>query len=293
MAVVFGAVLVLAGVGVAAVRNGGPDSAAQRGSPSTSPASPSASGSTTPAAAASPSPSLTPLAVGPADVDVDITGWYAWALMDQRTGKIYGSRNMAETSTTASLIKSWLASDYLRRATERGQTPSDTRMSQIRSMIRDSANTPAQTLWTELAEQDSIARMISICKLTDSAAASDGWSRTRLSPRDITRLGTCIDSGRAAGPKWTTWLLGEMRAVRGVGDTGIRNAFPTSMRKTIAIKNGWITRDAEREYHVNCLAIGDGWTMGVMVRYPFGGGRGYDYGFDVCESVARQLRTDS
>jgi hypothetical protein len=291
VALVVGAVLALAGVGVAAVRDGVLDSAAQLVFPSAGPAS--APASTPPAVTASPSPSLTPLPVGPAEVDVDITGWYAWALMDERMGKIYGSKNMTETSTTASLIKSWLAADYLRRATERGETPSDPRLSQLRTMIRDSANTPAQTLWEELGKQASIGRMISTCKLADSAAASAGWSRTRLSPRDITRLGRCIAVGRAAGPKWTNWLLGEMRAVRGVGDTGIRKAFPASMRKTIAIKNGWITRDAEQEYHVNCLAIGDGWTMGVMVRYPFGGGRGYDYGFDVCESVARQLRTNA
>ena len=78
-------------------------------------------------------------------------------------------------------------------------------------------------------------------------ASDGGWSRTRLSARDTARLGACIDDGRAAGPKWTKWLLNEMRLVRGVGDFGIRKAFPAAEQKTIAIKNGWIDRhDASR-----------------------------------------------
>jgi hypothetical protein len=288
---VVGAVLALAGFGFAAFQDGVLARAGDMVFPGAGPTSESAPAPATPSA--SPSPSLEPLAVGPATVDVDMTGWYSWAVMDQRTGKIFGSENMASTSTTASLIKSWLASDYLRRASERGATPSDAKLAQIRTMIRDSANAPAQTLWEQLGKQASIGRLISVCELTDSKASSAGWSRTRLSPRDIARLADCIDDGRAAGPKWTGWLLGQMRSVRGEGDAGIRKAFPASAQQTIAIKNGWIDRAAEQEYHVSCLAIGDDWTMGVMVRYPFGGGRDYDYGFDVCESVARQLRTDT
>ena len=57
-----------------------------------------------------------------------------------------------------------------------------------------------------------------------------------------------------------------MRAVRGTGDFGIRKAFPAAEQKTIAIKNGWVDRQAEQEYHVSCLAIGDGWVIGVMAK---------------------------
>jgi hypothetical protein len=282
-------VVALGGVGFAATREGAMTAGAHLVFPAAGGGSPSAPASAAPA----PTPSQDRLLVRPGPVKVNMTGWYAWALMDEHAGKIYGSTNMGSTSTTASLIKAWIGADFLRRSTERGVAPNETRMTQLRKMIRDSDNEAASSLWSAVGEQDSIGRLISICRLTDSAASPDGWSRTRLSPRDITRLGACIDDGRAAGPRWTGWLLDEMRAVRGDGDAGIRKAFPASVQKTIAIKNGWIDRAKEQEYHINCLAVGDGWTMGVMVRYPFGGGRGYDYGFEVCESVARQLRTDS
>ncbi|MFI5835144.1 hypothetical protein ACIA5A_15870 [Micromonospora sp. NPDC051300] len=237
-----------------------------------------------------PTRSLEPLPFEAKDLDdLDLDGWYAWSVLDKRTGKIIGSKNMAETSTTASLIKSWVVADYLRRSAEDGRTPSDAKLADATRIIRDSDNTRAQEFYESVGSAASIKRLISICKLTDSKVAADGgWSRTLLSPRDTARLGLCIDDGRAAGPKWTKWLLNEMRLVRGDGDFGIRKAFPAAEQKKIAIKNGWIDRQKEKEYHVNCLAIGDTWTMGVMVKSPFSVG-GWDYGMKACEQITEAL----
>jgi len=246
---------------------------------------------TTPTPTPTPSPELPALPVAPGTVKIDKAGWWNWALMDTRTGKISGSANMDETNPTASMIKAWIGADYLRRADEKGDTPSDTRMSQVSTMIRDSDNEAAQTLYEVNGGTASIKRLISICDLTDSSPAADGgWSRTALSARDTARMGACIADGRAAGPKWTKYLLGEMRAVRGVGNFGIRKAFPAAEQKTIAVKNGWVDRQREQKYTVNCLAIGDGWTMAVETRYAID--LGYTYGAKICEDVARQLRTD-
>ncbi|ASW53207.1 hypothetical protein [Plantactinospora sp. KBS50] len=235
----------------------------------------------------SPSPELPPLPIAPADIKINATGWWSWAMQDTRTGKIYGSKNLGETNTTASMIKSWIAADYLRRSAEKGVTPSSARMAQVSTMIRDSDNEAAQSLWLAIGGAPAIDRLIDICKLTDSSGYKNLWSNTRLSPRDITRLGACIADGRAAGPKWTDYLLNEMRHVRGTGDFGVRKAFPASDQKDIAIKNGWVDRQATQEYHVSCLAIGDGWTVGVMARYPIN--LDYSYGAKICENVGRQL----
>ncbi|MFB6393397.1 serine hydrolase [Polymorphospora lycopeni] len=250
------------------------------GSPvTTSPATPSAS------------PEPPPLDVRPTDVVIETTGWWSWSMIDQRTGAVYGSENMTETSTTASMIKSWVAADYLRRAAEKGETPGESRMAQLTAMIRDSDNEATQIVYDELGRATSIKRLIEICGLTDSEPAEDGaWSRTQLSARDTARMGVCITDGRAAGSKWTKWLLDEMRLVRGTGDFGIRAAFPTEIRKTIAIKNGWVDRQAEEEYHVNCLAIGDGWTAGVLTAYPIQ--LGQSHGAKICKQVGEQLRAD-
>ncbi len=241
--------------------------------------------------APSPSPSPEPLPFAANDLtDLDIDGWYAWSVLDRRSGEIIGSENMAETNTTASLIKSWIVADYLRRTAEAGKTPSDAKLADATKIIRDSDNTRTQQFYNGLGGSASIKRLLSTCELTDSSVAADGgWSRTNLSPRDTARLGQCIADGRAAGPKWTKWLLNEMRLVRGAGDFGIRKAFPAAERKTIAIKNGWVDRTREQENHVNCLAIGDTWTMGVMLRYPIE--KGYEYGMQNCQKITEALLT--
>ncbi|MDG4807303.1 hypothetical protein O7634_11140 [Micromonospora sp. WMMD1120] len=238
--------------------------------------------------APSPSPSLEPLPFVAKNLDLDIEGWYSWSVLDRRTGKIIGSRNMGETSTTASMIKAWIVADYLRRAADAGETPSDAKLADATRIIRDSDNTRAEQFYNLVGRDASIKRLISMCELTDSSVAPDkGWSRTALSPRDTARMGNCIATGTAAGPEWTKWLLNEMKLVRGAGDFGIRKAFPAAERKQIAIKNGWIDRTREQEMHINCLAIGDTWTMGVMVKYPIG--MGYDYGMQNCEKITEAL----
>lgn len=237
----------------------------------------------------SPSPSRPPLDVRFGPVTLDTDGWAEWAILDQRTGEITGSPDMAETSTTASMVKAWIAADFLRRADEKDRKVGPARLDQIEIMIRDSDNDTASELFDLLGQSDSTQRMIDICGLTDSRA-DDNWSLTRLSPRDVARLGACIADGRAAGPKWTKHLLKEMRLVRGVGDFGIRKAFPDDVAETIAIKNGWVVRDDSGEWHVNCLAIGDEWTMGVMLQYP--ANLGFEHGAGLCQDVAEQLRTD-
>ncbi|BCB81036.1 hypothetical protein Pflav_074460 [Phytohabitans flavus] len=173
---------------------------------SATPPAPSASGSgpasaePTPSLSASPTPSptLKPLAVHAGKVTIKASGWWSWAMIDRRTGKIYGSSNMSETNTTASLIKSWIGADYLRRAAESGQTPSAARMQQLTIMIRDSDNEAAQSLWEAVGGSASIGRLIKTCKLTDSSGYKNMWSNTRLSP--ATPPGWASASRTAAPP---------------------------------------------------------------------------------------------
>lgn len=210
----------------------------------------------------------------------------SWALLDLRTGRLTGSHNWTETSTTASMIKAWIAADELRRTAEAGREPTAERLRQLSLVIRDSDNAYAELIYRELGREESIERLIDLCGLTDSRPDSWGWSTTRLSARDTVRMGACIADGRAAGPEWTDWLLDEMRAVRGLGDFGIRKALPPDEAAQVAIKNGWVVREDVGEYHVNCLAIGDGWSMAVLTRYP--AERGYEYGAERCRSLAAE-----
>jgi len=269
----------------------------------------SAAPKTTASPTGSPSPSapaVTPLPFASTAVtlpaDVKFVGW---ALLDRRTGDIVGNENFDKVNTTASMIKAWIAADYLRTNAEKGITPSSSRMHEVSIMIRDSDNNAATDLYavnncwptpTPCAYNPrTIQRLIDMCGLTDSKAGSR-WSLTQLSARDAARMGLCIANGTAAGAKWTDWLLNEMRNVRGEGDYGIRKAFPADVAATIAIKNGWFPRPGsaghwpeDGNWHMNNLAIGDTWVLAIEIRYP--NNLSFEHGQDLMKEIASQLLT--
>ena len=78
-------------------------------------------------------------------------GFVSWAIMDRRSGEIWGSDNMTTTSWTASMIKGWLAADYLRRAADASRTPTTSQLHTVEIMIRDSDNNAATTSTTPTA----------------------------------------------------------------------------------------------------------------------------------------------
>ncbi len=242
-----------------------------------------------PSAQAAPG-SASPTPAGPfltsKPVTISTPGFWSWALLDVKTGAVTGSANLATPSDTASMSKAWVAADYLRRAAERNQKPSGEIMRRLSKMIRDSETTYTFEFHKANGNLGSIRRMIQLCGLTETTGVPNSWSLTRMSARDVTRLGACILDGRAAGP-WTSWLLDEMRAVRGPGRFGVIEFAPASLG--IAIKNGWLLRD-DQQWHIACLAIGDGWTLGVMARHA--GTLGKDHGAGICRKVAEQLRSD-
>jgi len=203
--------------------------------------------------------------------------WISWAVLDRHTGAWRQSENATDTTMTASMIKAWLVADHLRLY------GFDERLSTI---IRDSANEPSWEIYEKLGREASIERLIATCQLAQSSPGED-LSMTLMSARDAVLMGAAIVDGRAAGRRWTEWLLEQMRAVRGAGDFGIRQAFPSPERERIAIKNGWDIRRAIEEWNVNCLAIHDAWIMAVLARYP--SSLPLAHGALACEDVARTL----
>ncbi|GAA3449055.1 hypothetical protein [Dactylosporangium matsuzakiense] len=234
------------------------------------------------APAAPAAPALPPALVHPAQVTVDATGFWSWTVIDRRTGVAAGSDNAGTAQRTASMIKAWLASDYLRR----NPSPSRSNLAELSEMIRNSDNDAASYFWGLDGKTASIARLIQTCGLTDSKAYID-WASTLVSARDAARMGACIGDGRAAGPKWTEWLLNEMRNVAADQKFGITPALPATEQAGTAVKNGWIAR-SDGKWHVNCLAIGGDWVLSVLTVYPAAKGQGY--GEDICSSVTKQLQ---
>jgi hypothetical protein len=226
-----------------------------------------------------------PPLLSPGPVDVQVQGFFAWALLDRNTNTMTGSPNFTTaTTSTESMIKAWISSDYLRRLGN-AQPPAD-KLALLTQMIRDSDDNAAEIIYDIDGYDAVVQRMISICGLTETSIFEGWWSRTEVSARDAVRLGACVADGRAAGAKWTPWILSEMRQVRGEGRFGIVEALPPDVAGRTSIKNGWtIVGD---DWHLDCLAIVDQYVLAVLTRYP--SELGLQYGAGVCRNVAAQLQ---
>jgi hypothetical protein len=221
-----------------------------------------------------------------APVSVNSQGFVSWAFLDRRTGQLTTSPNVTATNSTESMIKVWITSDYLRREAEAGKTPPQSRLDELTRMIRDSDDQAAEDIYRLDGTNAVVNRMIDMCDLTDTVIGRPyWWSYTDVSARDAVRLGLCVANGTAAGPKWTDWVLNEMRHVRGDGLFGIKPVLPQDLADQVAIKNGWTIVDGN--WHLNCLAVHDDWILAVLNRYP--SRLGMKYGADLCGAVTNQL----
>ncbi|GAA1845191.1 hypothetical protein [Asanoa iriomotensis] len=272
-------------------------------------------GGTAAAAASGPAPTIPPkvveppqptLAPGPVSVTVD--GFYSWALMDLSSGKISGSKNSAtETSSTESMIKSWIVSDYLRQLDEKGKPLTDTNKQMVQRAIRNSDDNAAGSLNKLGGGTSQTKRMITWCGLKNTHLGTvkgyEGWwSFTEMSAQDVTRLGKCIQSGKAAGKKYTPLVLSEMTKVTGKvteqqktsggGRWGIIDGLPKELVTNdgpISFKNGWTALVYDGDWHISCMAISKDWVLAVQTRYP--SSKPLSYGAKVCQDTATQLVT--
>jgi hypothetical protein len=211
--------------------------------------------------------------------------WSSWAVLDRRTGAVR-TGGAGGTNSTESMIKAWIVADYLDGVEQAGREPTAEELDLMRRAIRVSDNAAAQKLYKDRGGDPVVRRLIDACGLTDTTVHGGWWSLTEMSARDAARMGDCIADGRVTTPRWTAWLVGEMRQVTGEGRFGPVEVRPVDRGTPLAIKNGW-TRWWNGTWHVNCLAVADGWSVAVMVRYP--ASLGLQHGAEVCRTVSRQV----
>lgn len=227
-----------------------------------------------------------PRAVTP-KVRVDTLGQYSWSLRDTRTGQVRGSVNQDSFANTAeSMIKAWIAFDYLRGLQDRNAEPSPGDLAIMHRMLHVSDDQAAQQLYLQRGGDAVVRRLISTCGLRNTTVTRNWWSKTMITAADATRMGQCLFDGEHLGPKWTEWLRKEMRDVTPSNAFGIAEA-PGLAGKQPAIKNGWTAHSATNNWAVNCLAVWDHQVLAVLVSYPRH--LGQQHGAGVCRQVADQL----
>ncbi|WP_018353226.1 serine hydrolase [Longispora albida] len=229
-----------------------------------------------PAPGAGSVPAAGPL-VSHAEVLVEVDGWASWSLLDLTTGAQAGSPDSAEeTNNTESMIKAWIAADYLAGAEGRPLTADEKTM--IQNMIWYSDDDAAEVLYQARGADAVIDRLAGECGLTGTYLEHDWWSYTQITAADAAKMMGCV-LGRSA------YLDELLRTVDPSGRFGIPEALPAGTE--VAVKNGWTLQSSDGQWRVNCLASWDHWALAVLTQYP--AAYGQDYGAGICRSVTSQL----
>src|SRR2546430_222751 len=220
--------------------------------------------------------------------------FFGWAFMDRKTGTLTGSANSAAgTNSTESMVKAFIAPDFLRQQTAAGRDVPAATLNELTLMIIDSNDDMAEKYYEQDGANAVIQRMISMCGLTHTTIFSFWRARTQMSPQDAVKYGNCVANGTAAGPKWTEWILDTMRPGRGGGADpvsvtkhggrgGIIDGLPPGLAAQTSLKNGWTAN--KTGWPVNCLAIQRDWVLNVMVRIG-----SLQSAANTCRSIAQQL----
>jgi hypothetical protein len=254
-------------------------------------ASPELSVAPVPSSAPAPAPAPAPKAFAPvvSAVHLKASGSWSWALRNTKTGEVIGSDDKARfTNNTESMIKAWIATDYLMDVEAAGRRITDAEQERLRKMIHFSDDQAAQWAYVSRGSDLVVKRLISTCKLTDTTATPRWWSKTQISARDAALMGDCVLNGKLLGPRWHDWLLDQMRNVDPSNAFGIAQA-PALAGKEVAIKNGWTEHSlgTRSVWAVNCLAVWGDWSLAVLTNYP--AELGQSHGAGICRAVAQQL----
>jgi hypothetical protein len=221
-------------------------------------------------------------------------GFASFTLLDRHNGRRIGDPRSTQAVFSESTIKAWLAADLLatRAAAGAQLTPYETE--RMTSMIQLSDDNSAEVIWRWLGADQSIAKMIKVCRLQDTTVYSDWWSKTEISARDLARLGDCIVPGKNKflSPAVGAPLLALMRSVDPTNAFGIQQANPAGPGVRVAVKNGWTEHGSSdgTVWNLNCLGIwgtNNRWVLAVTTRYP--AINGLDYGAGVCRQVTRAV----
>jgi hypothetical protein len=232
---------------------------------------------------------------------------FAWAFYDRPTGKMSGSANSTKSvNYTESMLKAWLASDYLRRLGTK--QPSTSALHYVSTAIRNSNDNSANWLWSQDGRYATLTRLSKLCGLTTVKSDPVYWSQTTMTAQDAVRMGLCVADGTAAGPQWTEYLLEEMRHTQGTtaakdqeertggGHWGIIDGLPKNLQPEVSIKNGWTMHFNDNRWHVNCLALHPDWVLAVQIQIPSNNPQlgqkdsvGLAKAASICASVAEQL----
>jgi hypothetical protein len=196
----------------------------------------SAPPSVAPSVSPSPSPSPSSTVVVPAGVNAGI------AVFDRQTGTFVVQHHITARFRSASLVKLFIALDYLWNRGPGYAIPAADRP-RLDIMLRSSDDTAASYFWNLDGRDQIVVRMVGRLGLKDtappSAANRTGWGSTGLSAADVVRVYRYLLDTAPAPVR--DFVMGNLHQSTPCGTDRYNQTFgiPSAFSKPWAAKQGW------------------------------------------------------
>ncbi len=155
------------------------------------------------------------------------------------THHIYYTSNSSTQFIVASSMKIPIMLTFLDMVEQQGRDPDDNEMSLLTTMIENSNNDSASSLFSDVGGASGIASYMQKIGVTGLSPDDDSWGYSMMTPQTMVDMLTLLYQGKILNATHRTLALNLMENIEpdqqaGVGDTAPNGA-------TVAMKDGWVT----------------------------------------------------
>lgn len=268
---------------------------------STTASSPSSTAAPVPTTDASTSSTAPTLPVSPFNAAITDylsgrTGTLTAALYDVQTGQTYGL-SPGSTQDEASVVKVDILATLLSQQSDGSVPSSASEQDLLTSMIEDSDNDSATTLWNQVGGPGAINSFNQQIGMTDTVPSScvtcpnfpwPGWGLTTTTADDqIKLLRQFVFPSSLLTSAQRTYGLQLMENITSSESWGVNGGVPSGV--TVALKNGWLPLSGETNWQVNSVGWIDGDGRNYIVAVLTTGNPTEQYGIDTINNVSTLL----
>ncbi|GAC1664275.1 MAG: hypothetical protein PVS3B1_39740 [Ktedonobacteraceae bacterium] len=221
---------------------------------------------------------------------VDDSGPTMYAVAYDVTNNRYYTYGSPGLFTVASSIKVPILLTFLDMLEREGRGASDYEQNLMTTMIENSDNDAASSLYEEVGCPDGVNAYMQKIGLGELSIDPDAWGWSLISPRTMVDLFTMLNSGDILTEQDRSLALNLLENVESDQQVGVGDTAPPGA--TIALKDGWVIAD-DNLWAVNSSGIvttsRDTYIISVYTQHEPTLEAGQDDVRQVCTTVATQL----
>jgi beta-lactamase class A len=165
-------------------------------------------------------------------------GGHVSAVVYDVTDNRYYLYNVPKLFYMASSVKVPIMLAFLTQLEQQHREPNAEELSLLTTMIENSDNNSAQTLFDEIGGAPALDNFMRLINIANFSAFQDAWGYSTVSPLAMVRLLALLDNGTILTAEDRNLALNLMENIESDERVGVGNAAPSGA--TVAMKDGWV-----------------------------------------------------